>query len=104
MDTTPYRIFAFVCFALYTSKLSIMRWIWLVYFILLPWQLSNSIVDLEDRIRSVFEQSKSEQVQERRTAGWNTALWIRENTPKDAKVAFLRMDWFGNGTILFSEV
>ena len=57
----------------------------------------------KDRIRSVLEQSKSEQVQEQRTAGWNTALWVRENTPKDAKISFfLCMDFLGDGTVSFS--
>ena len=95
-------VFLPLCALLFTPpKRSIMRWIWVVYFILLPWQLSNSIVDLEDRVRSVFEQSKSEQVQEQRTAGWNTALWVRENTPKDAKIAFFYA-WTGLGTERFS--
>ena len=94
-------IFLPLCALLFqTPKRSIMQWIWVVYFIFLPWQLSNSIVDLEDRIRSVFEQSKSEQLQERRTVGWNTALWIKENTPKDAKIAFF-YSWTGLGTERF---
>ena len=44
-------VFLPLCALLFSSpKRSIMRWIWVVYFILLPWQLSNSIVDLEDQV------------------------------------------------------
>jgi hypothetical protein len=77
-----------------------MKWIWIVYVILLPWQLSSCVVDLEPKIQSVFDRSQFESLQENRVAGWKVAQWTKENTPKDARIAFLYA-WTGLATDRF---
>ena len=75
----------------------LMHGIWFVYMLLLPWQLSTLLLDIEAKIQSVFLMSEAETLQSKKVPGWDVGKWIKEHTPKDAKIAFF-YSWSGLAT------